>query len=479
MIQQWDLIIKNGIAYLNNHFAHSNIYIKDGKIGAITGKELTSDVEKSAKEVIDADGKYVLPGFIDTHIHSRDPGSTYKEDFYHSSIAAAMGGITTVFEMPNNNPPINNIENFRAQEKNLSAKAFVDFAIWGICLGKENNKDILPLHEAGVIGFKFFWGYALDKRTYQLVYNYKEGTEDVIPPLADGEVYSIFREVQKTGQILAIHAENNEIIQALTAEVIQTGKLDYEALLASRPNLAEEMTVYSGIAMAKKLGTRLHILHISTEEGLKLVRNAQKEGYKNITTETCPHYLFLNNEDYSSIGPQMKVYPLIKYKKDQEALWEGIKDKTISIVCSDHAPHTEEEKTGDLWSIPAGMCGVETLAPLLLNAVNEDKLSLAEVCEVLSVNPSKKFGIFPQKGSLLVGTDADITIVDLDKESVIERGELHSKSKVTAYDQFEVKGLPIMTIVRGIKVMENGDLCVSKPVGRIVKPTNYLATLPQ
>lgn len=460
----WDHIIRNGYIYSNSDFIKGNVYIKDGQIAAITKEEL----EGEAKKVTEAEGLYVLPGFIDTHVHSRDPGTTYKEDFYYSTKAAAAGGVTTIFEMPNTNPPVNNVENLEKQKQNLASKAHVDFGIWGICLGDLNRNDLVPMHEAGVIGFKFFWGYAINSKTFQLMYNYKDGDEGVIPPLDDGEVYDIFREVEKTGQILAIHAENNQIIQRLTKEVEASGKRDYDALLEGRPNLAEEMTIQSGIAMAKKIGTKLHILHVSTGEGVKLVQQAQKEGHA-ITAETCPHYLFLCNEDYDKIGPQMKVYPPIKYKADQEELWKGIQEGTISIVCSDHAPHTEKEKEGDLWSIPAGMCGVETLAPLLLHAVNEGKLTLQQVCALLSENPAKQYGIFPQKGSLAVGTDADITIVDMKKETVIKRESLHSKSKVTAFDGFPIKGVPVATIVRGIPVMENGEV-ISEPFGRFVSP---------
>lgn len=460
----WDHVIKNGYIYSGTDFVKGNLYIKDGKIAAISETEL----EGEALKTTDAEEKYVLPGFIDTHVHSRDPGATYKEDFYYSTQAAAAGGVTMVFEMPNTNPPINNVENLNKQIDNLSTKAHVDFGIWAICLGDLNMKDLVPLRDAGVIGFKFFWGYAINSNTFQLMYNYKDGDEGVIPPLADGEVHDIFQEVEKTGQILAIHAENNEIIQRLTKKVEESGRRDYEALLEGRPNLAEEMTIQSGIALAKKLGTRLHILHVSSGEGVKAIRQAQQEGYP-ITSETCPHFLFLSNEDYEKVGPQMKVYPPVKYRKDQDELWRGIADGTVSIVCSDHAPHTEEEKDGDLWSIPAGMCGVETLAPLMLNAVSEGKVTLKQVCQLLSENPAKQFGIYPQKGSLMVGTDADITIVDMNVETVIKRENLHSKSKVTAFDQFPIKGMPVATIVRGTTVMEAGQI-VSGPVGQMIKP---------
>src|SRR5699024_6729491 len=167
-------------------------------------------------------------------------------------------------------------------------------------------------------------------------------------------------------------------------------------------------------------------------------RQAQKEGLP-ITAETCPHYLFLTNESYKNIGPVMKVFPLVKEQKDQDELWRGIADGTISSVCSDHEPNTEEEKSGNIWSMPAGMCGVETIVPLMLNAVNEGKLSILKFAQLLSSNPAKNFDIFPKKGSLMVGTDADITIIDMDIDWTIKKEELHSKSKISAYDKFDVK----------------------------------------
>lgn len=461
---KWDHIIRHGEIITPTDQYTANIYIKDGKIAAITNEELVGD----ANEVTDATGLYILPGLIDTHVHSRDGGATHKEDFFHSTQAAAAGGITTIFEMPNTNPTINNRENFDKQVENLQSKANVNFGIWGICLGELNNKDVPDLSEAGVIGFKYFWGYAVNKNTFQLLYNYSEDMEDVIPPCDDGEVFEMFQEVAKTGQIIGIHAENSDLINYLTKKYEKSGKNDYETFLASRPNLAEELTIQTGIAMAKKTGARLHILHVSTAEGVKLIREAQREGYP-ITAETCPHYLFLTNEDYKKIGPVMKVYPLVKYKKDQEAIWEGIKDGTISIVCSDHAPHTEDEKSGDLWSIPAGMCGVETLVPLMLNAVSEKRITIHELVSLLSENPAKQFGVFPQKGAIQVGSDADITIVDMDKCTVIQKEKLHSKSKITAYDGFDIKGMPVQTIVNGITVMKDGEI-ISDHQGRLVTP---------
>lgn len=459
----YDMLIKNGKIVGSGEIYSGNIYIRDGKIAAITSGELPA----AAAEVVDAEGLHVFPGFIDTHVHSRDPGATHKEDFYHSTRAAAAGGVTTVFEMPNTNPPVNNAENFRKQVQNLQSKAFVDFGLWAICLGHMNLDQYENLRQAGVVGFKFFWGYAVHAKTFQLMYNYKDGMEDVIPPFHDGEVYDMFREVAKTGQIFAIHAENNQLIQHLTDRVERRNGRTYLDLLEGRPNLAEELTIGTAIAMAKSTGARLHVLHVSTAEGVELIRRAQQDGYP-VTAETCPHYLFLSAEDYDKIGPQMKVYPPVKYKKDQLALWDAVRDGTIALVCSDHAPHTEEEKDGDLWSIPAGMCGVETLAPLMLTAASEGKITIRDVARVLAEGPARLFRI-PNKGFIRVGYDADITLVDMNREAKISRSALHSKSKVTAFDGFPIKGVPVQTIVRGNTVMKDGTI-LGEPGGKLVTP---------
>lgn len=459
---EWDHVIRNGQIVTPSDMYQANIYIKNGKISAITKDVL----QGGAREVTDANGKYILPGLIDTHVHSRDGGATYKEDFFTSTQAAAAGGITTIFEMPNTFPTVNNVENFEKQVNNLSKKAHVNFGLWGICLGDLNNDDLISLSEAGVIGFKYFWGYAVNKHTFQLVYNYSEDMTDVIPPCDDGEVFSMFEEVAKTNKTFAIHAENSDLIHRLTKKYAASDKNDYDTFLKSRPSLAEQLTIQTAITMAKETGAKLHILHVSSAEGVHLIREAQKEGIP-ITAETCPHYLFLTNEDYEKIGPAMKVYPLVKRKKDQEAIWEGILDGTISIVCSDHAPHTAEEKDGDLWSIPAGMCGVETIAPLMLNAVSENRLTIHHVVSLLSENPAKQFGVFPQKGTIQVGSDADITIVDMNKRYTIDRDKLHSKGKVTAYHGFPIKGMPIQTIVNGKTVMKDGEI-ISGPTGQLV-----------
>ena len=217
----WDKLIKNAHMVTASGDSHGDIYIKDGRIAAITqcGKE---EGLGEAAEVIDAAGMLVFPGFIDTHCHSRDgsKGAWQKEDFAHSSMAAAAGGITTILEMPNCNPAIYSVENLQDLIETITPKAY---GVWGLCLGDLNKDQLKPLADAGVVAFKFFWGYAIDAKTYQLIYNYEEGMKDVIPPFSTGEVYELFRNVAKTGKKIAIHAEDFGIIKTLTAEAREKG----------------------------------------------------------------------------------------------------------------------------------------------------------------------------------------------------------------------------------------------------------------
>lgn len=458
----WDLAVVNGTVVTGKESYKANVYVKDGKIGAISVDDLGT-----AKEIVDATGKKVFAGFIDTHVHSRDGGALHKETFWHSTRAAAMGGVTSVIEMPNAVPAVCNVENFRIQKANLESKAYVDFAMWGLCVGDLNNADVQGLSEMGVAGFKFFWGYALKRSNFNLIYNFDPNDPDVFLPLDDGQVYDIFRHVAKTGKMLAIHAENAPLIRRLTAEIKpEEYATEYEALLASRPRIAEETVVQTAISFSKATGCRLHVLHSSAKETVDLVEQAQQKGVK-VTAETCPHYLVLTKDDFKRVGPMIKGYPPVRDKEDQDRLWDGLRKGTISHVCSDHAPHTAEEKNDSLFKIPSGMCGLETLVPLMADAVNNGKMTENDLARVLSETPATLFGLDYCKGYLRPGMDADITVMDMNREETVDITKFQSVSKVSAYDGFKLKGFPVASIVRGKVVMKDRKL-TGEQVGHFV-----------
>ncbi len=459
----YDLRIENGTVVTPDKTERTNIYVLDGKIARISEEIL------EAREAADASGKYVFPGFIDPHVHSRDGGATYKEDFWHSTRAAALGGLTTILEMPNAVPAVSDRERFLKQKANLESKAYIDFAMWGLCLGRLNNQELKGLDELGAAGFKFFWGYAVSRSNYNLIYNYEKGDPNVIPPLGDGEIYTIFEEMGKIGKPLGIHAENADVISELTRGVNpEEYPNEYEALLACRPAVCEETIIKTAISFAKATGTHLHILHMTCKEGVDLLREAKAQGI-HVTGETAPHYLFLTNEDFPRIGTKMKGYPPVRCKEDQQKLWEGLTDGTIDSMGSDHAPHTAREKEGSLFTIPAGMCCIQTMVPLMLTAVNEGKITASQVAKVLSENTAKIYGLYPRKGSIQIGTDADFTIVDMGMKKVLRTEEMYSKSKITAFDGFRVQGFPVQTIVRGETVMKDGKLtCENESRGQFL-----------
>lgn len=455
----YDFVLKNGWV-VGNRICRTNIYVQDGKIAAVT------DADYEAASIQDAAGLYVLPGCIDTHCHFRDPGATQKEDFAHGTCAAAVGGVTTVFDMPNTNPAVLDAGSLQQKVEYFKGKAFVDYGLWGLSLGRLNLAELRAMKDGGAAAVKFFWGYAIDEKTHALIYNYVPGQPGVIPPLDDGEVYEIFEQIACNRQILAIHAENSALIHVLTKRNAMSGGTDYRALLASRPALAEVLTIQTALAFARDTGAHLHILHVTSGDGVALIRRAKAEGVP-VTAETCPHYLLLSADDYERVGPMIKVYPVIKEESDRLALWQGLMDGTLDFVASDHAPHCISEKKGSLFTIPSGMCGVESMLPLMLGEVSKGRITLPFVSRVLSENPARVYGL-TTKGSIQKGKDADLVLVDMHKTRKIRNEDLHSKQPMTAFDGLEVTGWPVKTYLRGKLVADNHKICEEKPIGKWV-----------
>ena len=458
-------LIKNGTIVTSSKRYRANLYIREGKIAAISENELDLPV----CDVVDAEGKLVLPGLIDTHVHSRDGknGAHYKEDFLHSSMSGAVSGITTIYEMPNSNPAVYNVENLNSLVECITPKAYTDFGVWGLCLGDLNRAELRSLADAGVVGFKFFWGYAIDSKTYQLIYNYKEGEEGVIPPLDLGQIYDMFDTVASTGKMVAIHAEDFDIIKRLTERVQKRGDTNYAAMLESRPVISETIVIQEALELAKALGVHVHILHLAAGAGVDLIRDAQAKGIP-LTGETCPHYLALTDQDAEKLGAMIKGYPPVRTQADQDKLWEGLRDGTLSFVCSDHAPHSKEEKQKSLWEAPAGMATIETMPMVMLDAVSKGKITMEDLVRVLSEEPAKMFGTYPQKGCIEVGADADLVLVDPEEEYVFHQENLHSRTKLSPFDCRHFKGRVKETILRGQTIAKNGEI-VGEPGGRFVK----------
>jgi dihydroorotase len=439
----YDLIIKNGILVSPVKTFRADIAVINGIIQT-TGALHRSD---NANEIYDAEGKYILPGIIDAHVHFRDPGLTEKEDFESGSVAAAFGGITTVADMPNVIPVTSTLEQYKEKLKIAKEKSYVDFALFAL-LSNDNLNEMEKLKKAGALGFKVFFGTS---------------TGDIAAPSPSILIQQMEKSV-KLGMRIGFHCETSDLNSYYTnLWKNKTDLNDGHSLAQARPVISEALAIQNVIFYADYTKAKIHIHHVTSKEGALLVAEAKQKKLK-ITAETCPHYLLFDGENSAH-----KVYPPIRGMEHNQALWQALKNGGIDMIASDHAPHTAAEKALPVWEAPAGLCGVETSVPLMLNEVNKGRLSLNDYVRIASDMPAKIWDIYPQKGNLREGADADFTIVDMNMKKIITASELHSKSKTSPYEGMEVQGCPVATIVRGKFVMRDGKLTGVKGQGINVK----------
>lgn len=456
------LKIAHGILVTPAASGPGDIICRDGRI------EQVGEVDQGpVDELIDATGRLVFPGFIDPHVHSRDPGLTHKEDFAHSTRAAAAGGVSTLLEMPNAVPPVTDASIFEERAAQHARVAAVDFGLWGLALGPANVGDIEPLFAAGAVGVKLFWGYALDRSTRTLVYNLGDARpEDLIQPPGNGEVLELSREVARVGGLLAVHCEDRGVVES-AERGLGRPIASYADILAARPDTAEAVSIAIAAELSMATGCRLHIVHTSSARGIQVVRRAQADGIR-VSAETCPHYLTLTDADFDHIGESMKVYPPIRSSSDQAALWAAIEDGTIASIGSDHAPHTVEEKARGLASAPAGVSGVQTMAPVLIDAMLAGRLTRERLAWLLSEGTARLFGLFPRKGALQPGADADFTLVDPNGTTLVDAERLYSKQRQSPWQGRRLRGSIVATVLRG-EVIARAGAPVGEARGRLVR----------
>lgn len=449
------LLIANGSVVTPEGVQEVDILCEDGRIAALLDREVDVKVD----ETLDASGKLVFPGFIDPHVHSRDPGMTEKEDFAHSTLGALVGGVTTIIEMPNAIPPVDSVDVFHERRAQHEQVAWVDFGLWGISVGEANLDKLAPLVEAGAAAIKIFWGYALRRDTRQLVYNVNdEPVENLLLPPDNGVVLRVFQEVGRAGGVLAAHCEDRDILTASESSLghpVET----YDDLLTARPDTAEATTIAVGAELAGATGCRFHVVHMASAKGADTVRAAQNRGLP-VTAETCPQYLTLTDDDYERIGPMMKVYPPIRTQADQDALWQALNDGVIVSVGSDHAPHTLAEKARGFATQPAGAVGCETFGPVMVDALMRGKTTAERFAEVMSSSTARLYGMYPRKGAIRPGSDADLTVVDPHASRTVRNEDLVAKQPVSPWNGFALTGLPTEVVLRGQIAMRDG-----KPVG--------------
>jgi dihydroorotase len=432
-----DLIIRNGTIVSADATAVGSIAIKDGRILSVGADAAMPPT----RDTLDIAGLHVLPGAIDVHVHFRDPGYPDKEDFFTGTAAAACGGVTTVFDMPNTIPPTGAADVLAAKHEMAAQKACVDFGLYGL-LGEDTIEHVPALVAGGVIGFKLYMGNTFGK----------------IPSPSTGAMLEAFEVVAPTGKRISLHAETNSIMERRQERLMRAGRREPLAHIASRPAVVAVEAVSRAAILAEWTGARIHILHISSAEELRPLREAKARGV-DITGETCPHYLLLSTDDYHRFGGIIRVNPPVREPRNREPLWAALADGTIDLIATDHAPHTPEEKTrNDIWAVDCGFPGVETQMPLMLTEVNNGRMSICDYVRKSSFNPAKIFGLFPRKGAIQVGADADLAIVDMARSQTLDDAALHSRSKITPFNGRAIQGLPLHTLVRGRFIMKDRQL---------------------
>ncbi len=445
-----DLLISNGSVVTGGRVARADIAITDGRIAAIG---VTGSLP-AGRETIDAGGLHVLPGVIDAHVHFRTPGMEHKEDLTSGSLAAVFGGVTCVMDMPNTVPATADATTVDLRRSLIEQASYVDEMLIGVLNGA-NADQVEPMVRAGVVGFKAYLG---------------ESVGAIATP-NDGQLVSVMAQLAMNGLRLAFHAENGAILEHFGRLLRATGRTDGNAFAESRPVIAEVEAISRACLLAEATGARIHILHLSSQAGLETIRSWRRRGV-DVTTETGPQYLFLSEDDFPRLGARLRCNPPVRTPADGAALFQGLLDGAIDMIATDHAPHTVAEKTTpNIWDAMSGFLGVETSIQLLLSeGVHRRGLSLLDVARLTAEAPARTWGVWPRKGAIQPGSDADLTLVDLDRAWVIDEAELHSKHKISPWNGWKGRGQPITTVVGGAVVVRDRQLVAKRPGGRFIRP---------
>ncbi|MDO5026323.1 MAG: allantoinase AllB [Tissierellia bacterium] len=451
-----DLVIKNAKVVRSSSINLENIGIKDGKIAVIADPSKTPH----AKEVIDIEGKYLFPGFIDTHAHLNDPGFEWREDYGHGSAAGVLGGYTTIIDMPlQNEPAMTSGKLFDRKEEKVSPNAFADYCFWG-GLVDDNFDQLKGQDDKGVVAFKSFIGPV--SPDYSSL-NY-------------GQVYEALEIIKDFDGRAGFHCEDYSIIKAREEYMKKNGKLEWKDFLNSRPLSAELIATQAVIEMAREIGCKVHICHISHPDVAELVAKAQREGI-DVTGETCSHYLVFNEEDVVENGPLFKCAPPLREENARVKLWDYVLDGTLSGIASDHSPCSYDEKYNEVlgqkienvFDVWGGISGIQSSVAAVLSEAFKKGYPLEALSKSMAENPARAFGIYGKKGDIKVGFDADFVVVDKDIEWEVKEEDLLYVNKISAFVGLKGKGGPVMTILRGKLVAKDGKLIGEKGYGRLVK----------
>ena len=446
-----DLLIKDGTVYTPIGAMKCNVAIDAGKILLLASEGKSPNAER----VIDCNGKLVLPGVIDPHVHFRDPGYTHKEDYVTGSTAAAAGGVTMAMDQPNTKPVPNTLARYKAHKENASKKSLIDFNHFASPL---KTNEVSKIGEEGAIGFKIF------QKSAAYPYDTEASIDDYF------QIYEAFKAVAKTNRPCSVHPHATDIYEGAMKVLDEKGEMNWRNFVAtSWRGINYTATVPTLIFLAEKAGVRFYPLHCGFKDYVAVIREAKAAG-KNVFTD-CEFSQAIPAPQEKSPGILKGQY--VVYEEDVKATWEGLLDGTIDFIDSDHAPHTREEiEIGmkDPRKMALGYGSIEHYFPLILNEVSKGTLSMDLVVKICSSNIAKRLDIYPRKGAIQIGSDGDITIVDPKKVMTITEENIYTKIGYTPYEGVEVKGVPIYTIVRGEIVMEDGDVIGKPGYGQFIRP---------
>ncbi len=435
MAQTYDLILKGGTVVNHDGKGVRDIGVRGGRIAAV------GDLgQADAAETIDCRGLHVLPGVIDSQVHFREPGLEHKEDLETGSRAAVLGGVTAVFEMPNTKPLTTSAEALADKVRRATNRMHCDFAFW-VGGTRENARDVAELERLpGAAGIKVFMG---------------SSTGDLLVEDDEG-VASILRNTRRRA---AFHSEDEFRLRERLAERIEGDPSSHPVW---RDEIAALQCTQRLVAIARRARARIHVLHVSTAEEIAFL-----EDHKDVATcEATPHHLTLSADDYATLGNLIQMNPPVRAPGHRDGVWRGIRNGVVDVLGSDHAPHTLEEKAKPYPASPSGMTGVQTLVPIMLDHVNAGRLTIERFVDLSSHGPQRIFGM-ARKGRIAAGYEADLTVVDLKRRETITNGQAGSRAGWTPYHGRKVTGWPVGAVVRGNRVMWEGEIVTpaqGKPV---------------
>lgn len=426
MAVTYDLILKGGIVVNQDGIGRRDIGVKGGRIAAI-GDLGTA----SAGETIDCLGLHVLPGVVDSQVHFREPGLEHKEDLETGSLAAVLGGVTAVFEMPNTNPLTTSEAMLADKVKRATGRMHCDFAFW-VGGTRDNAGDVAELERLpGAAGIKVFMG---------------SSTGDLLVEDDEG-VASILRNTRRRA---AFHSEDEFRLRERLGLRVENDPSSHPVW---RDEIAALHCTERLVRIARQTRARIHVLHISTAEEITFLQQ-----YKDVATcEATPHHLTMSSDDYARLGTLLQMNPPVRAARHRDGIWQGIGQGIVDVLGSDHAPHTLAEKAKPYPASPSGMTGVQTLVPIMLDHVNAGRLTLERFVDLSSHGPNRIFGM-ARKGRIAAGYDADFTVVDMKRRETITNAQAGSRAGWTPYDGKEVTGWPVGTIIRGNRVMWEGEI---------------------